>query len=213
MGYVSDWREGRDWFEGHRGHAARSERASLAQGFALAADARLPRRWYVAAAHDENRAADRLRGWGVELWQPRRKVTLARVRSLPARDVERPLFPGYLFLRLPEAAAAFHAVNTETAGLLGQRGWPQALADGAVETLRLANDAGAFDDTATRRRAQMERALIAGAQVMVKSGPLAGVLARVAEGWKGGAVARLEAELFGGMTLVTVRVDELSEVE
>lgn len=59
----------------------------------------------------------------------------------------------------------------------------------------------------------MERALIAGATVMVKSGPLSGVLARVAEGWKGGATARLEAELFGGLTLVTVRVDELKEVE
>lgn len=213
MGFVSDWREGRDWFEGRRGHAALAERATLADGFALAADPGLARRWYVAAAHDENRAADRLTGWGVELWQPSRKVTLKRTRGLAARDVERPLFPGYLFLHVPEAAAAFHAVNTETDGLLGARGWPEALSDGVIETLRLANDAGAFDDTCVRRRAKLERALIAGAEVMVKSGPLAGVLARVAEGWKGGAVARLEAELFGGMTLVSVRVDELQEVE
>lgn len=212
MGFVSDWVEQRDWFEGGRGHAARAERMTLAHGFALAASGE-PKRWYVAAAHDENRAADRLGQWGVTLWQPRRKVTLARVRALPARDVERLLFPGYLFLKLPEAAQAFHAVNTETDGLLGAEGRPLALADGVVETLRLANEAGAFDDTATRRRARMERALIAGATVMVKSGPLSGVLARVAEGWKGGATARLEAELFGGLTLVTVRVDELGEVE
>lgn len=218
MGFVSDWVEqayviGDDDSRLRMARRARAKAMPIDEAFALAADRRLPRRWYVAAARDENRAADRLGARGVELWQPRRKVTIGRRRGLAARDVERPLFPGYLFLHVPAAAEAFHAVNTETDGLLGARGWPEALADGVIETLRLANDAGAFDDTCVRRRAKLERALIAGAEVMVKSGPLAGVLARVAEGWKGGAVARLEAELFGGLTLVSVRLDELREVE
>ena len=74
MGFVSDWIEqsyviGDDDSRLRLARRARAKAMPLNDAFALAADTRLPRRWYVAAAHDENRAADRLRGWGVDRFQ------------------------------------------------------------------------------------------------------------------------------------------------
>lgn len=212
MGFVADWRdmvteqEAGNYVE--KARAARGLRRPLNEAFALAAHG-AAKRWFVATAHNENRAADALAEWGVELWQPRRRVTLARRRGQAARDVERPLFDGYLFLRIPEAPAAFHAVLTVADGLLGSAGRPAPQEDGLIAALRLASGAGVFDDTTCRRRARLEAALKRGEALKIGVGPFAGLLARAVEGWKGGATARLSVALFGGLTAVTLPVDDL----
>lgn len=197
---------------------------SLADVEALALDAAFrvaaaggPKRWFVAASRDEIRSADELRKRGVLVWQPRFMKEVNRHRGGRARKVERPLFPGYLFVCIPETAQAFHAVSSVTSGLLGAvaggGGWPVAIADDVVRGLMAACSAKVFDDTVPRRRARLEAMLSAGEKVTVRSGMFAGLMAKVADGWKGGLTVRLEAALFGGQAVISVPVDDLIESE
>lgn len=195
--------------------AERQVRDALDAAFSVAATGE-PKRWFVAASRDENRSADELRKRGVTVWQPRYRKGVNRSRGREARVVERPLFPGYLFVRLPECAEAFHAVSTIASGLLGATSgtgvWPVSVADDVVNGLMAACEAKIFDDTTPRRRARLEALLAKGEWVKIGAGAFAGLMARVADGWKGGHSVRLEAQLFGGLSVITVPVDDVHPI-
>lgn len=213
MGFVTDWTrdEGISGRAADRLRRAGADAAALDAAFAAARGG--GRAWFVAEARDPNRCGDRLARRGLDIWQPRRTVTRPRRRGLAAAEIAVPLFPGYLFVHIPPTAPAFHAVLTEAASLLGQDGRPQPVADADIAALRGAVDHRVFDDTAPRRAARLEAALKAGGAVEIVNGPWAGCIARAVEGWRGGAVARLEAHLFGGMARITAPVSALRLVE
>jgi transcription antitermination factor NusG len=124
-------------------------------------------RWYAAytCANHEKRVAEQLGVRQMEHFLP----LYASVRRWKDRRVtlELPLFPGYVFVRMPLRDRLQVQTVPGVARLVGFDGTPAALRDDEIEVLR-ASLGGAV-------RAEPHPYLTAGRRVRVKSGPLAGM--------------------------------------
>jgi transcription antitermination factor NusG len=105
------------------------------------ADVQQPK-WYVlfVRSNQEKRVADALRGRDIEYFLPSYKS----VRQWKDRRVtlEIPLFPGYVFLRLPLAERARALSVANVVSLVGTRNQPSAISDEEIAWIRLGIEHG-----------------------------------------------------------------------
>jgi transcription antitermination factor NusG len=127
----------------------------------------LDQRWYAAytSANHEKRVAEQLVQRSVEHFLP----LYASVRKWKDRRVELnlPLFPGYVFVRMALRDRLQVLLIPGVANLVGFGGTPTALPEGEIETLRASLASGV--------RAEPHPYLTLGRQVRVKAGPLTGL--------------------------------------
>jgi transcription antitermination factor NusG len=124
-------------------------------------------KWYAAytSARHEKRVAEHLQRIGVEsylaLYSATRQWNQRRVL------VEMPLFPGYVFVRIPLAERLRVLSAPGVAYLVSTRGGPVPLADDEIEPLR--------NCLAHKLRAEPTAYLRTGNRVRVTRGPLSGL--------------------------------------
>lgn len=124
-------------------------------------------RWYAAYTYSrhEKRVAEHLQRIGVESYLA--LYTATRQWSQRRAQVELPLFPGYVFVRIPLAERVRVLSAPGVAYLVGARGEPIPLADDEVEPLR--------DCLSQKLPAEPIAYLSAGSRVRVVAGPLSGL--------------------------------------
>jgi transcription antitermination factor NusG len=124
-------------------------------------------RWYAAYtyARHEKRVAEHLQRIGVESYLA--LYTATRQWNQRRAQVELPLFPGYVFVRIPLAERLRVLSAPGVAYLVGTRGEPAPLADDEVEPLR--------DCLSQKLRAEPVAYLSEGSRVRVVAGPLSGL--------------------------------------
>ena len=124
-------------------------------------------RWYAAytSANHERRVAEQFRVREVEHFLP----TYSSVRRWKDRRVtlELPLFPGYVFVRIALRDRLKVVQVPGLARLVGFNGTPAALPKEEIAALQATVASGV--------RAEPHPFLVAGRQVQVKSGPMAGL--------------------------------------
>jgi transcription antitermination factor NusG len=123
--------------------------------------------WYAAytCANHEKRVANEIEARGVEHCLP----VYSSVRRWKDRRVnlELPLFPGYVFVRLALRDRLRVLQVPSVVRLVGFNGWPAALPDEEMEILRMG--------LSGRLRAEPHPFLTVGRRVRIISGPLAGL--------------------------------------
>jgi transcription termination/antitermination protein NusG len=124
-------------------------------------------RWYAAytRARHEKRVAQQLQGKFVETLLPVYE-TVHHWRNGRARVVL-PLFPGYVFVRIPLKDRMKVLEVPSVVHLVGFNGQPAALPDAEIETLR--------SRLTNQVQAEPRPYLTTGRRVHIKAGPLAGV--------------------------------------
>jgi len=163
--------------------------------------------WYCirSATRQEKRAAEGLAqlSAAIEVYLP--CSTNWRRHAGRKERVKRPLFPGYLFVSLPDelqhAALGVDGVH-DFIRARGGEPRPMFIASEAVNAIRDAERAGAFDDTKGK-----EPEIKPGAQVRISSGPFSGFIATVKQA-RGNRVQVLYA-LFGRSGTMTLDVAKL----
>ena len=123
-------------------------------------------RWYVGfvRSNQEKKVAEALRGRDVEYFLPCYKS----LRQWKDRRVmlEIPLFPGYVFLRLPLAERARALTVPNVVGLVGTRNQPSAISEEEIAWIRLGIEHG---------RAEPHPYLALGQRVLVTEGVMCGM--------------------------------------
>jgi transcription antitermination factor NusG len=131
------------------------------------ADHPLLKLWYAAytRANHEKRVAEQLSACAVERFLP----LYASVRRWKDRRVELqlPLFPGYVFVRIALRDRLQVLEIPSVARLVGFNGTPTPLPEGEIEALKAGLEGGV--------RAMPHPYLKVGRRVRVRSGPLAGM--------------------------------------
>jgi transcription antitermination factor NusG len=145
---------------------AETARVSAPLAFAAMAGGEVVPRWYVACtlARHEKAIADRLRCKGLETYLP----LYWAIRSWGKRrvKVELPLFPGYLFVKMPIRCKARILEHPGVLRLVGPQGRATPLAEEDMERLQASLSAC---------RAEPYPYLSPGRRVRIKSGTLSGV--------------------------------------
>jgi transcriptional antiterminator RfaH len=132
-------------------------------------------RWHVVIANSrrELRAFESLKERGLTVYLPR--LTAWTVHARRRIKVSRPLFPGYLFLGMPQGVGLWglrSAIGVQGVLRVGQD--VVTIRPKVIDDLRAAEDAGLFDLTV---RPPPPFAL--GSSVRVKAGPFVGFAAKV----------------------------------
>lgn len=124
-------------------------------------------RWYVAqtCSRHEKRVAEQLKGKDIEHLLPVYE-TVSRWKDRRVR-LELPLFPGYVFVRLPLRERLSVLEIPSIARLVGFGGLPVALPDNEMEAIR--------NGLTSRLRIKPHPYLTIGRRVRIKAGPLAGL--------------------------------------
>lgn len=132
-------------------------------------------KWYIAWTtwRAEYRARANLEQRGYEVLVPTRKV---EVRHAGRRMlVQRPIFPRYLFVGVPDDGSWYPILSTvAVVGLITNHGQPVALPKWIMTTLRAADEAGAFND-----KVQVAPDLKEGDEVRFVGGPYAQFVGKV----------------------------------
>jgi transcription antitermination factor NusG len=136
----------------------------------LIRDVDLRPHWYVAYTlpRHEKVVADRLLGQDVETYLP----LYSSMRDWNHRrvEVELPLFPGYVFVKMIIANRTRILAHPGVIRLVSFNGSATALPDGEVERLR---------SSLVFWKAKPYPFLVVGKQVRIKSGPFAGLVGRI----------------------------------
>jgi transcription antitermination factor NusG len=123
--------------------------------------------WYVAqtCSRHEKRVAEHMVARGIEHFLPLYE-TVSRWQDRRVR-LRLPLFPGYIFVRIPlrERVRALEVAGVTR--LVGFGGVPVQMPDNEMETIR--------NGFTSRLRAEPHPYLVAGRRVRIKAGPLAGL--------------------------------------
>ena len=124
-------------------------------------------RWYAAYtyARHEKRVAEHLQRIGVESYVA--LYTATRQWNQRRAQVELPLFPGYVFVRIPLAERVRVLSAPGVAYLVGAGGQPVPLADNEIEPLRSC--------LSQKLSAEPVAYLSVGSRVRVVTGPLSGL--------------------------------------
>lgn len=168
-------------------------------------DENAPRRWYVARTHAnaETKAQFHLTRQGFEVYLPRylRRISHARRVSWQPR----PLFPTYLFVRMPGPDQRWRAINS-TIGVLhlicDEQG-PVPVPAGLVDELKWNEDDRGL--ILTGRKVPFEK----GAEVQVMSGAFADHIGRF-ESASDDERAVILIDLLGRQVKTKVRLDAIS---
>jgi transcriptional antiterminator NusG len=123
--------------------------------------------WYVAqtCSRHEKRVAEHMVARGIEHFLPLYE-TVSRWQDRRVR-LRLPLFPGYIFVRIPfrERVRALEVAGVTR--LVGFGGVPVEMPDNEMETMQ--------NGFTSRLRAEPHPYLVAGRRVRIKTGPLAGL--------------------------------------
>lgn len=121
----------------------------------------MSKHWYIVQtnARAEARAAQSLQEAGFAHYAPVERVLRNRHRGRDAEPVERPLFPGYLFVSLgdddvPGGCVERFDLASMADGVksfVGVGGAPRVVPDAVVEAIRAEEADGAYDRTVKRR--------------------------------------------------------------
>jgi transcription antitermination factor NusG len=133
--------------------------------------------WYAlyVRSHAERSVSTQLAGKGYESFVPM-YTSRSRV-AVRAKDVERPLFPNYIFCRITSASSGRIVTTPGVVRIVGYGNVPIPLDDGEIESIR--------QIVATAPRVEPWPRLEPGTRVEIADGPLRGVqgvLTRVAGG-------------------------------
>ena len=126
--------------------------------------------WYVAYTlpRHEKSVADRLQSRDVETYLP--LYSLVRTWNRRRVEVELPLFPGYVFVKMIITDRVRVLAHPGVIRLVGFNGNAVALPDGEIERLR---------SSLATWKAEPYPFLTAGKQVKIKSGPFVGFQGRI----------------------------------
>lgn len=167
--------------------------------------------WHVAIVPQgkEGKAEREMHRAGFFAYCPLERVTVGT--GVLRRDVERPLFPQYVFFTRRNESASIMAVR-EVRDVLGgiARQW-QAAPEGLIRALVDSEGLGVFDRTDSRKAAEREarRAkLCTGQAVTITVGPLAGFPAKIKAISAKARVVCL-VKMFGGEVEVEAGIDKI----
>ncbi|MCM2396202.1 transcriptional antiterminator [Rhizobium sp. S95] len=164
-------------------------------------------RWIVGTCRvgSEESIADEMTVAGIEAWCPMEKFRKPPRRALPAVDVFRPFFRGYLFVRVIPSSEAFAGVlcASRLTGLMGRGGEPYLMPERIMSALKLGSKKGKTDE-------DVEGKYPPGATVVIRSGPFADFQATVRRVIGSRWALEAEVNLFGRMTPVELDIDSIS---
>lgn len=162
----------------------------------------LKRRWYVlhTKSRFENVVRDNLKGKRLEAFLP--KMTVVSKRKDRRAMIKAPVFPGYVFVRT-DLDPREHVEILKTTGavkLIGVQNGPVPVPESQIESIRIMTAAEGRIHTGDRFRP--------GQQIMVMSGPFAGVVGSFV---RHGAVGRVVVyiQVLGRFAAVEVEEDEV----
>lgn len=168
-------------------------------------------RWVVATCRvgTENAVSDSLAEAGIECWCPRERLLARPRRGLQAVDIFRPIFRGYLFVRVVPDRYAYAGllVAAKLRGLMCQDGVPYLMPDTLMDLLQLA----ALE---TQRKQADKEDLpplpdLTGKRGIVRSGPFADFTVTVRRLLSKKRKAVVEVPMFGVMKEVSLDVDSI----
>jgi len=162
--------------------------------------------WVVARVPvgQERIACDELKARRIAVWCPMASERRAPKRGRPAVTVERPIFTGYVFLRLPESAEAWVGAGMagRLTGYLGRDGVPAKIPARMVKTLMI--------KVKSPEVASMVPRVRAGMNAIVRDGPFASFEAKIKRVMRGRGRAEVEVSLFGSVVPVELELDQLT---
>jgi|SRR4051812_34893964 len=131
------------------------------------ADLDLSDQWHAAytITRHEKRVFVQLKEKQIDAFLPLCRV-VHRWRNRTTVTVELPLFPGYLFVRIPRRNRVDVLSTPGVVSLVGSKGRPWPLSDFEIETLRAGLD---------HRNAQPHPYLVVGEHARIRRGPLLGM--------------------------------------
>ena len=169
---------------------------------------RIGRCWYVlsVASRGEKSVEKELIEAGIEAWVPVKVVNVQLRHADRMARRERPVFRGYVFVKVVGSADAWAGLRTfrSVRGILCGAKGPTPVRDEKMNDLMGLVEEGVFNE---RRR---KGPFLEGTRVLIKNGPFAdfkGVL----EGYVGTRSARVMTHLFGGEVVCTVPIAKLAK--
>lgn len=168
-------------------------------------------RWVVATCRvgREAETSDSLVAAGIECWCPRERLLARPRRGLRAVDIFRPIFRGYLFVRVIPDSYAYAGLMAAARlrGLMSQDGKPYLMPDALMDRLMLA----ALESERKQQDASELPPLpdLLGRRVTIRSGPFADFAVTVRKLLSKRRQVVVDVPMFGGMSEATVDVDSI----
>jgi transcriptional antiterminator NusG len=161
--------------------------------------------WVIARVPvgQERIAVEELKAKNIAVWCPMASEKRPPKRGRPAVSVERPLFTGYVFLRLPDCAEAWvgAGIAGRVSGYLGVDGVPMKIPANKINELMIKAKSPEVAALVPRVRAGME--------AIVRDGPFASFNARIKRVMRGHGRAEVEVSIFGRVVPVELELDQL----
>ncbi|MDF1606967.1 transcription termination/antitermination protein NusG [Hoeflea sp. YIM 152468] len=161
--------------------------------------------WVIARVPvgQERIASDELKARSIAVWCPMASERRNAKRGRPAVTVERPIFTGYVFLRLPDCAEAWigAGIAGRVTGYLGVDGVPAKIPASEINTLMIKVKSPEVASLVPRIRAGMS--------AIVRDGPFAAFEAKIRRVMRSHGRAEVEVNIFGRITPVELGLDQL----
>ncbi len=164
------------------------------------------KQWFVlkTANKQEKAVSQSVSNFGIETWLPMKKAIQPRRYTRPAKEIEVPVFGGYLFVKAVPCAESWvglSRVEGAVSVVFGQRN-ALVVSDKYMNDLRCLTDVGSFNDLKNFPRYKN------GERVSFPVGS-AGVFEGVIEGYVGTRAARVLAFIFGQERTIEVPLANL----
>jgi len=161
--------------------------------------------WVIARVPvgQERIALDELRAKKIAVWCPMASERRPPTRGKKAVTVERPIFTGYVFLRLPDCAEAWvgAGIAGRISGYLGVDGVPMRIPASTINTLMIKVKSPEVANLVPRVRAGMD--------AIVRDGPFASFQAKIKRVMRGHGRAEVEVNIFGRVVPVELELDQI----
>lgn len=162
-------------------------------------------KWVIARVPvgQERIALDELQAAKIAVWCPMASERRPPKRGMTAVMVERPIFTGYIFLRLPHHAEAWvgAGIAGRLSGYLGIDGVPVVIPERTINTLMIKVKSPEVASLVPRVRKGMK--------AVVRDGPFASFEAKICRVMRGHGRAQVEVNLFGQVVPVELDLDQL----
>ncbi|MBX8811110.1 MULTISPECIES: transcription termination/antitermination NusG family protein [Brucellaceae] len=164
------------------------------------------KQWFVlkTANKQEKAVSKSVSNFGIETWLPMKKALQPRRYTRPAKEIEVPVFGGYLFVKAVPCAESWvglSRIDGAISVVFGQCG-ALVVSDKYMNDLKCLNDVGSFNDLKNFPRYKN------GERVSFPVGS-AGVFEGVIEGYVGARAARVLAFIFGQERTIEVPLANL----
>lgn len=166
------------------------------------------KRWVVLRVSSRNEIAvhDHLQKTGIETWMPLKKALQPRRNSRPRKEIEMPVFNGYLFVKVfpcAESWVGLSRISGVISLICGQQG-ALMVGDNYINDLKRLVGDGVFNEAKALPRYK------AGERVSFPVGH-AGVFEGVIEGYVGSRAVRVLSHIFGQERVIEVPLANLNK--